>query len=83
MQVIWLHHFRTLLTKGLEVLQTETRILGCRLQRGFASRNLLAREHTRQAMPPLHYEDVRIGRHDAINWKLWYRDIHVVSPKND
>lgn len=76
---IWQRQARTLLTKGRESLRTETGVLGCRLQRAFASRNLLAGEEKHQVAKTLHNDkEELVGIHDAIDWRLWCRDTHVV-----
>ncbi|KAG7391500.1 hypothetical protein PHYPSEUDO_004570 [Phytophthora pseudosyringae] len=75
---IWQRHARTLLTKGHEALNGDTGVLGCRLQRRNASRNLLAPgdKHQTMAMPPSEEEEL-LGMHDTIDWRLWCRDTHV------
>lgn len=62
---IWLHHARALVTSEQEALKRETGALGCRLQRGLASRNLLDHKPA-QALDAL-----------DVDWRIWYRDTHV------
>ncbi|CAI5702974.1 hypothetical protein KXD40_004032 [Peronospora effusa] len=76
MELIWQQHYRTLLAKGLEFLQTEWRMLGCRLQRGFANRTLLEEIKSDKVVAVQYYDEDKVV--DAIDWKLWYRDTHVV-----
>ncbi|KAE9336190.1 hypothetical protein PF008_g13134 [Phytophthora fragariae] len=72
---IWQLHARTLLAKGQDALRTDTGVLSCRLQRGFASRNLLGTDDKRR---PHHDEDELLEVQNEIDWRPWYRDTHVV-----
>ena len=84
MDLIWRQHVRTLLSKGLTCLQTEWRVLGCGLQREFASRILLERGrqmHKVTATLDDDNRDERVGSYDTMEWKRWYRDTHVVSTR--
>lgn len=73
---IWQRHARTLLAKGQAALRGDSGVLSCRLQRGNASRNLLATGDTRR---PSYGEDGELLEvHNEIDWRLWYRDTHVV-----
>uniref|UniRef100_M4BAW0 Uncharacterized protein n=1 Tax=Hyaloperonospora arabidopsidis (strain Emoy2) TaxID=559515 RepID=M4BAW0_HYAAE len=68
---MWQQHSRVLLIRGLESLKTETGVPGCGLARSFGSRHLLLRESQDRA-------SLDDGGYDVIDWRLWYRDTHVV-----
>ncbi|KAG3117235.1 hypothetical protein PI124_g11766 [Phytophthora idaei] len=75
---IWQRHARTLLAEGQEALQADLGVLGCRLQRRNASRNLLARDEKLEMMAiPQNEEEKLSGMYDTIDWRLWCRDTHV------
>ena len=68
---LWLRHSRALLTEGLASLQTELGVPGYGLERGCGRRHLMRRESQDRAV----LED----RHcDAMDWRRWYCDTHVV-----
>ncbi|ETN04374.1 hypothetical protein PPTG_15047 [Phytophthora nicotianae INRA-310] len=69
---IWLKHARTLLTRSQQALRDDTGVLGCRLQRHNASRNLLVREET--TIPKM---EILVGMYETIDWRRWCRDTHV------
>ena len=68
---MWQQHSRVLLIRGLESLKTETGGPGCGLARSFGSRHLLLRDSQDRA-------SLDDGGYDVIDWRLWYRDTHVV-----
>jgi hypothetical protein len=76
---IWHRHSRELLAKGQEALRGETGVLGFRLQRGLASRNLLAPDKQQIDVAISNYEEEEmLSIPDTFDWKLWYRDTHLV-----
>ncbi|KAL4144253.1 hypothetical protein PRNP1_013391 [Phytophthora ramorum] len=79
---IWQRHARTLLATGQEALGGETGVLGSRLQRGLGSRNLLAADNKQRVVTPMRQdEEELVGTYDAMDWRLWCRDTHVVLVK--
>ncbi|KAK1945336.1 hypothetical protein P3T76_003869 [Phytophthora citrophthora] len=76
---IWQRHARTLLIKGQEALKGDTGVLANRLQRRNASRNLLGTEDKYSVVTSdQSVKENFLGLQNAIDWRLWYRDTHVL-----
>lgn len=76
LRLLWRRRALALLQDEQERMHTRTGLLGHRLQRGFASRNLLSSGEA----PSANVQRALNSLVDdgTMDWRLWYRDTHKV-----
>ncbi|RLN36626.1 hypothetical protein BBJ28_00020685, partial [Nothophytophthora sp. Chile5] len=80
---LWQLRAQWLVASEQQRLRTETGLLGCRLQRGLASRNLTGGGASKRAVALASEREScsvteTLGGAEAVDWRRWYRDMHKV-----
>ncbi|RLN52690.1 hypothetical protein BBJ28_00006898 [Nothophytophthora sp. Chile5] len=80
---LWQLRAQWLVASEQQRLRTETGLLGCRLQRGLASRNLTGGGAAKRVVALVPARELcsgteTLGGAEAVDWRRWYRDMHKV-----